>query len=87
PMGACSSCDGLGVKEFFDEQKVVIYPSISLKHGAIVKWNKTNQYYFSQLDSLATHYKFSLDERFEKLPKRIQELILYGSGDEAIVMS
>ncbi|MDE4998982.1 hypothetical protein, partial [Francisella tularensis] len=49
--------------------------------------NKTNQYYFSQLESLATHNKFSLDERFEKLPKRIQQIILYGSGDEAIEMS
>ncbi|MDE5035867.1 hypothetical protein, partial [Francisella tularensis] len=56
PLGACSICDGLGVKEFFDEQKVVIDPSISLKNGAIVKWNKNNQYYFSQLEYLATHY-------------------------------
>ena len=87
PLGACSSCDGLGVKEFFDEKKVIIDQSISLKHGAIVKWNKTNQYYFSQLESSAAHYKFSLDEPFEKLPKKIQEIILYGSGDEAIVMT
>ncbi|MEY8767177.1 excinuclease ABC subunit UvrA [Francisella philomiragia] len=87
PLGACSSCDGLGVKEFFDEKKVIIDPAISLKHGAIVKWNKTNQYYYSQLESLAEHYKFSLDEPFEKLSKKIQEVILYGSGDEAIKMT
>lgn len=87
PLGACSSCDGLGVKEFFDEKKIIIDPSLSLKSGAIVKWNKANQYYFSQLESIATHYKFSLDEPFEKLSKKIQDIVLYGSGDETINMT
>lgn len=87
PLGACPSCDGLGVKEFFDEKKVIVDPSLSLKAGAIVKWNKTNQYYYSQLESLATHYKFSLDKPFKDLSKKIQNIILYGSGDEIIKMT
>ena len=86
PLGACSTCDGLGVKEFFDEQKVIVDDSISLKSGAIAKWAKNNQYYYSQLESLATHYKFSLEKPFKSLPKNIREMILYGSGDEIIEM-
>ena len=57
-----------------------------MKAGAIVKWNKTNQYYYSQLESLANHYKFSLDKPFKDLSK-IQNIILYGSGDEIIEMT
>ncbi|AIT10126.1 excinuclease ABC subunit A [Candidatus Francisella endociliophora] len=87
PLGACSSCDGLGVKEFFDEKKVIVDSSLSLKRGAIVKWNKANQYYYSQLESLAKHYKFSLEKPFEELPQRIQDTILYGSGSEVIEMT
>lgn len=87
PLGACSSCDGLGVKEFFDEKKVVVDSSMSLKRGAIVKWNKTNQYYYSQLESLAKHYEFSLEKPFEDLSKKVQDIVLYGSGDEMIQMT
>ncbi|AJC49242.1 excinuclease ABC subunit UvrA [Allofrancisella guangzhouensis] len=87
PLGACSSCDGLGVKEFFDEKKIIIDETLSLRVGAISKWNKNNQYYFSQLESLAQHYKFSLDKPFEELPKEIQNIILYGSDEETIKMT
>lgn len=87
PLGACTSCDGLGVKEFFDEQKVIVDKSLSLKTGAIVKWSKGNQYYYSQLESLAEHYDFSLEKPFEKLSKKVQEVILYGSGNETIKMT
>ncbi|MGQ4002217.1 excinuclease ABC subunit UvrA [Francisellaceae bacterium CB299] len=87
PLGACSSCDGLGVKEFFDEQKVIGDKALSLKAGAIVKWVKGNQYYYSQLESLAKHYNFSLETPFEKLSEKIQQVILYGSGDEIIEMT
>jgi excinuclease ABC subunit A len=87
PLGACKSCDGLGVKEFFDEQKVIVDKSLSLKAGAIVKWSKGNQYYYSQLESLAKHYKFSLETPFEKLSTELQNIILYGSGNEIIEMT
>lgn len=87
PLGACTSCDGLGVKEFFDERKVVVDKSLSLKAGAIVKWSKGNQYYYSQLESLSEHYDFSLETPFEKLSKKIQEIILYGSGSETLKMT
>ncbi|MCL4122468.1 UNVERIFIED_CONTAM: hypothetical protein GTU68_040692 [Idotea baltica] len=87
PLGACTSCDGLGVKEFFDEQKVIVDKSLSLKAGAIVKWSKGNQYYYSQLESLAKHYKFSLETPFEKLSTELQNIILYGSGNEIIEMT
>ncbi len=84
PLGSCSSCDGFGVKEFFDEKKVIVDKSLSLKAGAIVKWTKGNQYYYSQLESLAKHYKFSLETPFEKIPENIQQIIIYGSGVEII---
>ena len=87
PLGACSSCDGLGVKEFFDEKKVIVDKALSLKAGAIIKWAKGNQYYYSQLESLAKHYEFSLETPFEKLLEKIQQVILYGSGSEIIEMT
>jgi len=87
PLGACTSCDGLGVKEFFDEQKVIVDKALSLKAGAIIKWAKGNQYYYSQLESLAKHYNFSLEKPFEKLSEKIQQAILYGSGSEVIEMT
>ncbi|MFT4693871.1 MAG: excinuclease ABC subunit A [Francisella sp.] len=87
PLGACSGCDGLGVKEFFDEKKVIVDKALSLKAGAIIKWAKGNQYYYSQLESLAKHYGFSLEKPFEKLPEKIQQIILYGSDSEIIEMT
>lgn len=84
PMGACPKCDGLGVISFFDPRRVVAFPHLSLASGAIKGWDRRNQFYFQMLQSLAMHYGFDLDTPFEDLPKRIQNILLYGSGDEAI---
>lgn len=85
PIGACPSCDGLGVKQVFDISKVVHDQQASLTTGAIRGWDKRHPYYFSLLESLAKHYKFDLDTPFAKLSKKIQNIILYGSGDEEII--
>ncbi len=84
PVGACPSCDGLGHKEFFDPARVVAFPSLSLAGGAIKGWDRRNGYYFALLESLARHYKFSLEVPFEELAQPVQQAILYGSGDEEI---
>lgn len=84
PMGACPTCDGLGVKQAFDPDKIVHDQSLSLADGAIRGWDRRNPYFFSMLSSLANHYNFDLEAPFNSLPKKIQEVILYGSGDEAI---
>ena len=85
PVGACETCDGLGVKQLFDVNKILINPELSLASGAITKWDKNNPYYFSLLSSLAKHYKFDIEKPFIQLPKKIQDIILYGSGDEEII--
>ncbi len=84
PMGACPECDGLGVIQFFDVGRIVAYPHLSLAAGCIRGWDKRNQFYFQMLESLARHYKFDIDRPFEKLPEKIRQLILHGSGDEQI---
>ncbi|MAZ39513.1 MAG: excinuclease ABC subunit A [Legionellales bacterium] len=84
PMGACSDCDGLGVKQFFDESRLVHDSSLSLAAGAIRGWDRRNAYYFSMLESLAIHYDFDIDKPFEKLTKKIQKVLLHGSGTEEI---
>ena len=84
PMGACPTCDGLGVIEYFDPKRVVAFPHMSLGSGAIKGWDRRNQFYFSMLQSLAAHYQFDLDRPFEKLPEKIAQAILYGSGTEKI---
>lgn len=84
PAGACETCDGLGVKQFFDRDRVVQDPTLSLADGAVRGWDRRNDYYFQMLSSLAKHYRFKVDTPFNKLPKKIQEVILYGSGDEEI---
>lgn len=84
PIGACSTCNGLGVKQFFDPQKVVKDPDRSLKQGAIRGWDERAVYYFQWLSSLAKHYAFSTDIPFKKLSKKVQTIILYGTGDEII---
>ena len=85
PAGACTYCDGLGHRQFFDPKLVVHQPSLSLASGAIRGWDRRTPYYFSLLESLAKHYKFKIDTPFEKLTKKQQAVILYGSGDEEIV--
>ena len=84
PAGACPSCDGLGHMEFFDPLRVVAFPSLSLASGAIKGWDRRNGYYFALIESLARHYKFSVDAPFEDLALPIQNAVLQGSGDEDI---
>jgi len=84
PMGACATCDGLGQITFFDPARVVAFPHLSLASGAIKGWDKRNQFFYMMLQSLAMHYGFELDTPWESLPPRIQDVILNGSGREAI---
>ncbi|RZN57169.1 excinuclease ABC subunit UvrA [Avibacterium paragallinarum] len=84
PAGACPTCDGLGVQQYFDEKRVVQNPSISLANGAIKGWDRRNFYYYQMLTSLAKHYGFNVESPFEELPKKIQHIILHGSGKEEI---
>ena len=87
PAGACPSCDGLGVTEVFDAERVVAFPSLSLASGAIKGWDRRNGYYFALIESLARHYKFSVETPFEQLPEPVRHAILHGSGDEEIRLS
>ena len=87
PAGACSSCDGLGVTQFFDESRVVLHPESSLAEGAIRGWDRRNVYYFHLLRSLSKHYGFDMDKPFEKLSQQHRDVILYGSGGEEIEFS
>ncbi|UPW19181.1 excinuclease ABC subunit UvrA [Agarivorans sp. TSD2052] len=80
PAGACQTCDGLGVDQFFDDNKVILNPSISLAGGAIRGWDKRNFYYYQMLKSLAAHFGFDLEAPFEKLSDKHQHLVLHGSG-------
>ncbi|GAB6066824.1 excinuclease ABC subunit UvrA [Methylothermus subterraneus] len=86
PKGACPGCDGLGVKHYFDPAKVVQHPHLSLADGAIRGWDRRNAYYYALIRSLADHYGFDPEAPFAELPPRIQEVILYGSGSEAIAL-
>ena len=87
PAGACPSCDGLGVRQFFDPARVVSDPTLSLPAGAIRGWDRRNAFYFHMLESLAKHYKFSLDAPFKELPQKARDVILHGSGDELIAFT
>ncbi|BFM14304.1 excinuclease ABC subunit UvrA [Maricurvus nonylphenolicus] len=87
PAGACPSCDGLGVSQYFDEDKVIQFPEASLAEGAIRGWDRRNYYYFHLLTSLSDHYGFSIDTPWKKLKKKHRDVILYGSGDEVINFS
>ncbi len=84
PAGACPTCDGLGVHQFFDEDKVIQDTALSLSEGAIRGWDKRNVYYFHMLASLAKHYGFNVDTPWTKLKAKQREAVLYGSGEEVI---
>ena len=84
PVGACEVCDGLGVKQSFDVSKVVAHPELSLAAGAVRGWDRRNAYYFQMLQSLARHYGFDPETPWQELPKKIRDIILYGSGREAV---
>ncbi len=87
PAGACPACDGLGARQFFDPERVVIHPELSLSAGAIRGWDRRNAYYFQMLTSLAGHYGFDIETPFAELPERVQQAILYGSGGEPITFT
>lgn len=84
PAGACPTCDGLGVQQYFDEDRVVQNPTISLAGGAVKGWDRRNFYYYQMLTSLAKHYHFDVEAPYESLPKKIQHIIMQGSGKEEI---
>ena len=84
PTGACPSCDGLGVKQFFDPDRVVVNPSLSLAGGAIRGWDRRTTYYYQMIQSLAKHYDFDVEKPFNELPKKLQDVVLNGSGKEKI---
>jgi len=84
PAGACPTCDGLGVKQFFDPARVVTQPHLSLAAGAIRGWDRRNAYYFTMIHSLAKHYKFDIEDPWNALSEPIKQVLLYGSGTETI---
>jgi excinuclease ABC subunit A len=84
PSGACPSCDGLGVKQFFDPERVIVNRSLSLAGGAIRGWDRRTTYYYQMIRSLADHYGFNVETPFEELDDKLQQIILFGSGSEKI---
>ncbi|MDX1444285.1 MAG: excinuclease ABC subunit UvrA, partial [Gammaproteobacteria bacterium] len=84
PVGACESCDGLGVRQHFDEERVVINPDLSLAGGAVRGWDRRNAYYFQMIRSLSEHYGFDMDTPFNELPENIRQVVLWGSGNDKI---
>ena len=84
PAGACPSCDGLGFEQKFDPEKVVANPELSLAGGAVRGWDRRNAYYFQLIRSLGRHYGFDIETPWQELPERIREIVLFGSGGEAI---
>ena len=84
PMGACPSCDGLGVSQYFDPARVVTHPELSLAAGAVRGWDRRNHYYFQLIASLARHYDFELDTPWKDLPENVRDVVLNGSGKQQI---
>lgn len=84
PAGACPTCDGLGVQQYFDESRVVQNDEISLASGAVKGWDRRNFYYYQMLKSLAEHYHFDIEIPYGQLPKKIKEILMNGSGEEEI---
>ncbi len=84
PTGACSGCDGLGVKQFFDPDRVIVNSDLSLAGGAIRGWDRKTTYYFQMIKSLAAHYKFDIETPYCDLDEKLQQVVLFGSGKEKI---
>jgi excinuclease ABC subunit A len=84
PAGACATCSGLGVQQFFDPSRVIHHPNLSIAGGAIRGWDRRNAYYFALMQSLSKHYKFDVEEPWEDLPAKSKKVVLYGSGEEKI---
>ena len=87
PVGACPTCDGLGVEQFFDPERVVAHPHLSLAAGAVRGWDRRNAYYFQLISSLGKHYSFDVETPWEGLPDTVQQRILFGSDEESIKFS
>jgi len=84
PAGACQTCDGLGIEQFFDSTRVIANKELSLAGGAVRGWDKRNFYYFQMLQALAEHYDFKVDVPFNSLPAQAQKVVLYGSEEQEI---
>ncbi|NRB10413.1 MAG: excinuclease ABC subunit UvrA [Rickettsiaceae bacterium] len=85
PFGACPRCEGIGKETFFDENLIIPDQSLSIRQGAVVPWNNSlSKFFIDTLESLAKHYNFNLNTPFTKLPKKVKQILLYGSGDEEI---
>ncbi|WP_010324078.1 excinuclease ABC subunit UvrA [Marinobacterium stanieri] len=84
PHGACPSCDGLGVKQYFDPRKLIQDPTLTLAQGAIRGWDKRSLYYFQQLQAVSQHYGFDLDTPYEQLSSEHQNVVLHGSGNDDV---
>ncbi len=84
PAGACHTCDGLGIEQFFDSSRVIANEELSLAGGAVRGWDKRNFYYFQMLQALAEHFQFDVDKPFNSLSKEAQKVVLYGSGKQEI---
>ncbi|NTS77282.1 excinuclease ABC subunit UvrA [Catenovulum sp. SM1970] len=80
PSGACQTCDGLGVEQFFDPDKIILNPELSLSGGAIKGWDKRSYYYFAMLKTVAEHYGFDVNAPWQDIPEECQQVVLYGSG-------
>jgi len=84
PSGACPGCDGLGVKQYFDPERVVVNADLPLAGGAIRGWDRKTTYYYQMIQSLAAHYDFDLETPFNQLSKKLRDIVLFGSGGEKI---
>jgi excinuclease ABC subunit A len=84
PTGACGTCGGLGVQEYFDPSRVVVNPALSLAGGAVRGWDRRNAYYFQLIQALARHYRFDIETPWGDLPEAVRHVLLHGSGEERI---
>ena len=84
PSGACGTCGGLGIQEYFDPARVVVNPALSLAGGAVRGWDRRNAYYFQLIQSLARHYRFDIEAPWGDLPEAVRHVLLHGSGEERV---
>ncbi|GGY03488.1 UvrABC system protein A [Litchfieldella qijiaojingensis] len=87
PAGACPTCDGLGVQQFFDPGKLISHPELSLAEGVIKGWDRRSIYYFNQLQAVAEHYRFALETPWQDLARHERDIVLHGSGDDDIAFT
>ena len=87
PFGACKTCDGLGIHQFFDVDRIIQHPEASIAEGAIRGWDRRSLFYFNMLSSLAEHYDFDIEKPWQDLSQLHQQKILFGSDDEEITFN